>query len=108
MNNLNKKLYRSEADRMVAGVVGGLGEYFNIDSTLLRLVWAFVVVFTGIFPGVIVYLIAWAIVPEKGGPKKKDDKKEEKGEEIKIAERNEYAKSEKEEEDTEEEQNMDY
>lgn len=60
-----KKLYLSSTDKKIAGVVGGLGEYFGIDSTLLRVGWTLVVVFTGIFPGVIVYLLAWAVMPEK-------------------------------------------
>ena len=58
-----KKLYRSKTDRVFFGVVGGLGEYFDIDSTLLRLAWVLIVVFTGIFPGVLVYLLAALIVP---------------------------------------------
>lgn len=37
---MNKKLYRSENNKMVAGVCGGIGEYFNVDPTLIRLAWA--------------------------------------------------------------------
>lgn len=74
-----KKLYKSKDDKVFAGVVGGIGEYFEIDSTLLRVIWALIVVFTGIFPGVIVYLMAWAIMPEKPG-------KEEEAEGVRIAE----------------------
>jgi len=37
------KLYRSERDRMIGGVCGGLGEYFNIDSTIVRLIFALIV-----------------------------------------------------------------
>ncbi len=59
----NKKLYRSEKNKMLAGICGGLGEYFTIDATLLRLVWLLIVVFTGIFPGVIVYIIAIFVIP---------------------------------------------
>jgi len=60
-----KKLYRSETDRVFAGICGGLGEYFNTDSVLLRLVWLLVVIMTGIFPGVIVYVLAIFIIPRK-------------------------------------------
>ena len=60
-----KKLYRSRENRVIAGVVGGLSEYFNIDPVLLRLVWFFWVVFTGVVPGVVVYLVAIGVVPEK-------------------------------------------
>lgn len=58
-----KKLYRSEKNKIVAGICGGLGEYFNIDATLLRLFWLLVVIFTGIFPGVIAYILAIFVIP---------------------------------------------
>lgn len=60
-----KKLYRSKNDKVFAGICGGLGEYFEVDSTILRLAWLLVVVFTGIFPGVIIYLIAIFIIPTR-------------------------------------------
>ncbi|HBL51927.1 MAG: PspC domain protein [Microgenomates group bacterium GW2011_GWA2_39_19] len=63
---MSKKLYRSKNDRMLAGVVGGLSEYFEIDSTLLRLLVALIVVFTGFIPGIILYFIAAIIMPLKG------------------------------------------
>ncbi len=59
-----KKLYRSDKNKVWGGVIGGLGEYFNIDPTLLRLVWLLIVVFTGFIPGIIVYLAALLIVPK--------------------------------------------
>lgn len=58
-----KKLYRSEKNKVLAGVCGGLAEYFNIDVTVLRLLWMLVVIFTGIFPGVIAYILAIFIMP---------------------------------------------
>lgn len=58
-----KRLYRSNKNKMFAGVCGGLGEYFDIDATLLRLAWMFFVVFTGFFPGILVYIIAALIIP---------------------------------------------
>ena len=61
----NKKLYRSEENRIFAGILGGLGEYFDVDPVLLRLVWLLVTVFTGLFPGVIVYIFAIFIIPKK-------------------------------------------
>jgi phage shock protein C len=60
-----KKLYRSETDRFWAGIIGGIGEYFNIDPAVLRVVWIILVVFTGIVPGIVAYIIALAIVPKK-------------------------------------------
>ena len=58
-----KNLYRSKTNKKVYGVFGGLGEYYSIDPTLLRLVWIAVVVFTGFAPGIIAYLVAWVILP---------------------------------------------
>ncbi len=60
----HKKLYRSTKDKMISGVCGGLAEYLEIDSTVLRLLWTFVVVFSGLFPGVVVYIIAAIIMPQ--------------------------------------------
>lgn len=58
-----KKLYRSSSDKMLSGVCGGLGEYFDIDPTVLRLLSALVIVCTGFFPGVLVYILAALIMP---------------------------------------------
>jgi phage shock protein C len=60
-----KKLYRSREDQKLGGVIGGLGEYFEVDSNLLRLVSILVCFFTGIIPILLTYLIAWAILPLK-------------------------------------------
>ncbi len=62
-----KKLYRSEKNKIFAGVIGGLGEYFNIDPVVLRVLWVLMVVFTGIIPGVVVYIIAAMLIPDKHG-----------------------------------------
>ncbi len=60
-----KRLTRSREDRMLAGVCGGLGEYFNIDATLVRLGFAFVF-FVGAGSPFLLYLLLWLIVPEAG------------------------------------------
>ncbi len=60
-----KKLYRSKTNRIFAGICGGLGEYMNIDPVLIRLIWLLVVVFTGVFPGLLVYILAIYIIPNK-------------------------------------------
>lgn len=57
----SKKLYRSRHNYMVAGICGGLGEYFNIDPTLVRLIMAFSFLLAG--SGLVVYFIAWFIIP---------------------------------------------
>lgn len=64
---MDKKLYRSATDKIIAGVCGGLAEYLEMDSTVLRLVWVLIVVFTGFVPGVLVYIIAAFIMPLKPG-----------------------------------------
>jgi phage shock protein C len=65
MANQNvKRLYRSKKDRMIAGVCGGLAEYFSIDSNLMRVLYVVLFVITGILPLIIIYLLMWAIVPE--------------------------------------------
>lgn len=58
-----KKLYRSQQHKMMGGVCGGLGEYFDIDVTLIRLIFVAVGLVTAIFPMVLFYIIAWIIVP---------------------------------------------
>ncbi len=55
-----KRLYRSESDRVIGGVAGGLAEYFGIDATLVRLLF---VLFALHGSGVFVYLVLWVIIP---------------------------------------------
>jgi phage shock protein PspC (stress-responsive transcriptional regulator) len=59
------KLYRSKNNRIIAGVCGGIGEYFKIDPTLVRLLWLLFSVVTGGVGGVVAYVIAWIIIPEE-------------------------------------------
>jgi phage shock protein C len=56
-----KKLYRSRKDSKIAGVCGGIAEYFNIDSTIIRLLAVITIFFGG--GGIVSYLIAWLIIP---------------------------------------------
>lgn len=58
----NKKLYRSSTNYKLAGVCGGIGEYFNIDPTLVRLAWVLFSVLGG--AGVLAYIIAAIIIPK--------------------------------------------
>ena len=60
---MSKKLYRSRSKRMVAGICGGIGEYADIDPTIIRLALV-VFVFVG-FSGVLAYLVAWLVIPEE-------------------------------------------
>jgi len=61
---MNKKLTRSRKYRMIAGVCGGLAEYFDMDPTVVRLLYVVVSVMSVAFPGILVYLILWLIMPE--------------------------------------------
>ena len=60
---MSKKLYRSRDDRMIAGVCGGIADYFNVDSSLVRLAVLFIFLFQGI--GLIAYIIAWLVMSEE-------------------------------------------
>lgn len=62
-----KKLYKSSNNKVFCGVIGGIGEYFEVDPVLLRLLWLLIVIFTGFFPGLVAYVIACLIVPKKSG-----------------------------------------
>ncbi len=59
-----KRLYLSESNRKIAGVCGGLGDYFEVDPTIIRLIVVVLAIMTAIVPFVIGYLIAWAVIPD--------------------------------------------
>lgn len=59
----NKKLYRSSTNYKLGGVCGGIGEYFNIDPTLIRLAWILFSVMGG--AGVLAYIIAALVMPKR-------------------------------------------
>lgn len=61
---MQKKLYKSSNDKMLCGVLGGLAEYFGVDSTLVRLIFALACVFTAGFPGLLIYIICAIIIPD--------------------------------------------
>ena len=58
-----KRLYRSKSNRILAGVCGGIGEYANVDPVVIRLLWVIVSLIYGV--GILAYIIAWLIIPEK-------------------------------------------
>lgn len=64
MAGKNKKLYRSATNSKVAGVCGGLGDYFSVDPLIFRLIFL-VLLLPGGAPGVIPYLILWVLVPRE-------------------------------------------
>lgn len=59
------RLYRSKKNRIIAGVCGGIGEYFKIDPTVVRLLWLLISVVSAGVGGLIAYIIAWIIIPEE-------------------------------------------
>lgn len=59
----SKKLYRSRKDKMIAGVAGGLAEYFDLDVVLFRLMFVLLVLFGG--GGVLAYVILWIVAPQE-------------------------------------------
>jgi phage shock protein C len=60
---MEKRLYLSETNKKIGGVCGGIGEYFNIDPTLIRLAWV-ILIFAG-GTGLLAYFVAWAIIPRR-------------------------------------------
>jgi len=62
---LKRKLMRSARHRMIAGVCGGLADYFGWDPTMVRLAYVLLSIISAAFPGILVYIIAWLIIPEE-------------------------------------------
>jgi phage shock protein PspC (stress-responsive transcriptional regulator) len=62
-----RRLTRSATDKKIAGVCGGLAEYFGVDATPIRLLWVILSILCGaVIGGVIAYFIAWIIIPRRG------------------------------------------
>jgi phage shock protein C len=64
MVEMRKALRRSRTNRMIAGVIGGLAEYWGIDATLARVIFVIVSIVSVAFPGILVYAILWLVIPE--------------------------------------------
>lgn len=60
---IDKRLFRSKSNRMVAGVCGGIGEYFGIDPTVIRLLWVLFMFMGG--SGILAYIVCWIVIPEE-------------------------------------------
>ena len=63
-----KRLYRSTAQKMIGGVCGGLAEYFDIDVSLVRLIFVGIALVTVLLPMTVFYIIAWIVIPFQGSP----------------------------------------
>lgn len=64
--NLSRPLRRSLQNRAIAGVCGGLAEYFGIDPTVMRVAYVLLSILSVGFPGILVYVIMWILIPERG------------------------------------------
>jgi phage shock protein C len=68
-----KRLYRSRDDRMIAGVMGGIADYLDIDPSIARIIFVLTIILTGVLPGVLLYLLAAIIVPLDKRPRRDPD-----------------------------------
>jgi phage shock protein C len=60
-----RKLTRSRSDRKIGGVCAGLAQYLELDTSLVRILWFFITLACGIFPGIVAYVLGWIIIPEE-------------------------------------------
>lgn len=60
---MKKRLQRSRTEKMIGGVCGGLAEYFDVDPTIVRVIWVIITLMAGF--GVLAYLILWVIIPQE-------------------------------------------
>jgi phage shock protein C len=63
MVTAERRLRRSPDKKMIAGVIGGLAEYFDRDPAMLRVLYVFVSIFSAAFPGIFVYVLLWILIP---------------------------------------------
>ena len=59
-----KKLKRSNKEKMIAGVCGGIAAYFDMDPSIVRIIYVVVSVLSVAFPGILVYIIMWVVIPK--------------------------------------------
>ena len=60
---MTKRLYKSNTNKVISGVCGGLGEYFNIDPSIIRIIWVIIVFLTAIGGGIIAYIACAVLIP---------------------------------------------
>ena len=65
MTPSNAPLRRSSSNRMIAGVVAGLARYIGMDASLARILYVLISIFSAAFPGILVYVICWILIPEE-------------------------------------------
>jgi phage shock protein C len=62
------KLYRSRSEKMIAGVLGGMSEHWNVDPSVIRIVYVVMTLFTGVIPGMFLYAVMTVIIPAEPKP----------------------------------------
>ena len=60
-----RRLVRPRAERKIAGVCAGLAEYFDLDITLVRVLWLVITIFSAVVFGIVAYIVAWIVMPEE-------------------------------------------
>jgi phage shock protein C len=60
-----RRLVRPRAERKIAGVCAGLAEYFDLDITLVRVLWLVITIFSAVVFGIVAYVVAWIVMPEE-------------------------------------------
>lgn len=65
MNAQRPPLHRSRSERLLGGVLGGIAGYYGWDPVLLRTVFVVVTILSAAFPGILIYLAAWIVIPEE-------------------------------------------
>lgn len=60
-----KKLYRSKTNSIVSGVLGGIGEYLELDPVVVRIIFLILTCFTAFFPGLLFYIVALFVIPKR-------------------------------------------
>ncbi len=62
---INRALRRSRMDRSVAGVIGGIAAYYDLPSTRMRIAYVILSILSAAFPGILVYLVLWFLIPSE-------------------------------------------
>ncbi|MCA1798449.1 MAG: PspC domain-containing protein [Xanthomonadaceae bacterium] len=66
----SRPMRRSQSNRMIGGVLGGVAQHFGWDATVLRVVYVVVSILSVAFPGILIYLLAWLLIPLEGEPRR--------------------------------------